>query len=102
MTVYLVHLDPPYQHAKHYLGFTKHRAGMTVAESVASRLDYHQRGQGSRLLRAAVAAGCVLKVTRIWDAGSRDDERRLKCQSSTPYCPICNPRWATNGVLSTK
>jgi hypothetical protein len=99
MPCYLVHLDPPLKHARHYLGFCEHRPGMTVAESVATRLEYHQRGQGSRLLRAAVQAGCVLQVVRIWDSGTRDQERKLKCQASTPYCPICNARWETNGVL---
>ena len=34
MSVYLLHFDPPYRHAKHYLGYTK-------AESVKARFERH-------------------------------------------------------------
>jgi hypothetical protein len=99
VAVYLIHLDPPYRHAKHYLGFTD-TSRNSPEEAVATRLEYHKAGRGSRLLRVAVQAGCVLRVVRIWDEGTRTDERRLKSHASGRYCPICNDRWATRGMLS--
>ena len=99
MPLYLIHLDPPLKHARHYLGFVQRRQDMTVDEAVATRLDYHRAGRGSRFLKAAYAAGCVLKVVRTWEDGTQNDERRLKGHSSTPLCPICNPRWEKRGRL---
>jgi hypothetical protein len=97
--LYLIHLDPPYQHARHYLGYVKVSPRFTVDESIATRLDYHRRGAGSRLLRAASRAGAVLKVVRVWPEGTQTDERRLKGHSSTRLCPICNPDWEKRGRL---
>jgi hypothetical protein len=70
-----------------------------VDECIATRVDYHRRGQGARLLKAAAAVGCVLKVVRIWEEGTQTDERRLKGHSSTRLCPICSPNWEKQGKL---
>jgi hypothetical protein len=87
--VYLICFARPFGHARHYLGFvdtTRHSA----EEALASRLAYHRSGQGSRLLRAVANAGITFEVVRTWSGATRSDERRLKCQSSTPYCPVCS------------
>ncbi len=92
-TVYLLHFDPPYvapigntgrdKVAGHYLGST--------SGDVAERLAVHVAGQGSPLVRAAVAAGCNVTVARTWP-GSKQDERRLKRRrNGRLLCPVCNP-----------
>jgi hypothetical protein len=81
-TVYLLHFDPRYRHAGHYLG-------STLVTSSADRIEAHLRGHGSPLVRAAVAAGCAVTVARTW-RGDRKLERRLKDGHNSPQlCPIC-------------
>ncbi len=80
-TVYLIHLQRPYRHARHYLGWTM---------DVERRLAEHRGGGGSPLLRAAAAAGISFEVARTWP-GDRHLERRLHRYKNTParLCPIC-------------
>lgn len=91
-TLYLLHFTPAYRApiagtdrvkvAGHYLGST--------AAPVEDRLAEHLAGRGSPLVRAAVAAGCVVELVAV-GAGTKRDERRLKRrhQHST-YCPRCS------------
>jgi hypothetical protein len=83
-TVYLIHLQRPYRHARHYLGWTL---------DVERRLAVHRAGGGSPLLRAAVAAGISFEVARTWP-GDRHLERRLHRYKNTParLCPICRSK----------
>ena len=60
ITLYLIHIEPPYKHAKHYLGVTR------GDRSVDDRLAEHRAGRGARLCRAAVGAGCTLVLARVW------------------------------------
>ena len=79
-TIYLIHLDRPYHHARHYLGLAKH---------LESRLAHHRNGTGARLLEVVGEAGIGWRVVRKW-RGSRGDERRLKNRKDSPrLCPIC-------------
>ena len=80
--VYLIHLDPPYRQAKHYLGYS---------EDISQRYFLHCAGIGARLTQVAVKAGCKLYLARIWPEQSRDFERWLKNKKNAPaLCPICN------------
>ena len=82
MAVYLLHFSPPYQHARHYLGY---------ADEVMPRVWAHRRGHGARLTQVAVDAGCGLILARVWVEGDRRLERRLKRRKDAPrLCPICN------------
>ena len=47
-TVYLIHLDRPLAHARHYLGST---------DDLERRLHEHQQANGSRMLAAVARAG---------------------------------------------
>jgi predicted GIY-YIG superfamily endonuclease len=47
-TVYLIHFDAPYKHAKHYIGWT---------EDLSSRIQSHVAGNGARLISVINAAG---------------------------------------------
>lgn len=79
-TVYLIHFEKPYQHAKHYLGFTT---------DLDARIADHRAGVGSRLLQVVNAAGIKWEVARTWP-GNRKLERQLKRRKETPaLCPLC-------------
>lgn len=92
-TVYLLHFDPPYtaptvtggvKTAGHYLGST--------AGAVEDRLAEHLAGRGSPLVRAAVRAGCDVRVVAQW-TGGRVAERNLKRgHRHARYCPVCRAR----------
>jgi len=80
--VYLLHISPPYEHARHYMGY---------ADNILARLKEHRAGRGARLTQVAVDAGCTLVLARTWEDGDRKLERRLKRRKEAPkLCPICN------------
>lgn len=80
MAVYLLHLDTPIAHAKHYLG---------SAQDLPARLARHRAGNGARLLEVAHERGITFTLARTWDGG-RELERRLKRRKNAPrLCPIC-------------
>lgn len=82
MSLYLVHLAEPFGHARHYLGYTDRQDGW--------RLSCHANGTGANMLRHVRAAGVGWTLTRVWPAGDRSLERRLKSgHSSSRYCPPC-------------
>jgi len=79
-TVYLIHLDRPYKHAGHYLGW---------ASNLDARLAHHAGGTGANLLRVARNAGIGWQLARTWN-GDRSRERQLKKQGGrSRLCPIC-------------
>ena len=108
--------DPPgqewagYRHACHYLGSTidlrvrwpEHLTGASTYDPATHK----NHGPGSRLLAAALYAGCTVELTRVWyGAQARTLEQRLKqrrkpdteslragaARSLKPLCPLCNP-----------
>ena len=79
-SVYVLHFEPAYHHARHYIGW---------ARDVDARLAEHRDGSGSPLLRAALAAGVRVELALVM-AGSRQLERRLKRWHKTgQFCPLC-------------
>jgi predicted GIY-YIG superfamily endonuclease len=79
-TVYVLHFDPAYRHARHYVGW---------AADPDARIAAHLAGHGSPLVRAAVSAGASVRVAALI-AGSRHLERRLKNWHKTgQFCPLC-------------
>lgn len=79
--VYLLHFDPPYEHARHYLGFAK---------DLGPRVNAHMHGKGARLTQVAHDAGCHMVLARVWTNGSKRLERQLKNRKNAPQlCPIC-------------
>lgn len=85
--IYILHIDPPLAHARHYVGWTKDR-------DVSRRVSQHLNQTGSRpspLVGAALAAGCTVTLARVLD-GDRTFERRIKARhGASSYCPICKP-----------
>lgn len=95
-TIYLIHLDQPMKHARHYLGF---------AIDLDARIETHRRGiaESCSFMRAVHKAKITWSVVRTWK-GSRDLEKKLKCRrprkdgsrtrggSMTRHCPLCRER----------
>lgn len=82
-TVYLIHFDEPYKHARHYTGWTP---------DLPARLEDHRKGRGARLMQVIKDAGISWHVTRTWP-GSRNLERAIKNQHNAPHlCPECTPQ----------
>ncbi len=78
--VYLIHLERPYKHARHYLGWTR---------NLTRRLAQHRAGTGARLLRAVNRCGIGWEVVRLWPGGP-EIERQLKVLKNSPrLCPVC-------------
>ena len=82
-TVYLLHLDPAYRHARHYTGWTR---------DLDARLEAHRAGQGARLMEVVKKAGGSFRLARTW-TGGRDRERAIKNRHEAPrLCPVCSPK----------
>jgi hypothetical protein len=83
-TVYLIHFDVPYAHARHYTGWT--------ASDLQGRLAEHAAGRGARLMAVITQAGIGWTLARTWE-GSRARERQLKRQGgASRRCPICRAK----------
>lgn len=85
--IYILHIEPPLAHARHYVGWTKDK-------DVSRRVKQHLTQSGrrpSKLIRAALAAG--RKVTLVGTLeGDRNFERQLKNRGgASNYCPACRP-----------
>jgi predicted GIY-YIG superfamily endonuclease len=81
--IYLLHFAQPYQHARHYTGWT---------EDLLDRLDRHARGHGARLMSVIFAAGIGFTLVRTRE-GTRAIERAVKNSGgAVRYCPLCTPR----------
>ncbi len=82
-TIYLLHLDKPLRHDKHYVG---------LAEDLAARLERHASGQRARMLAVCRERGITWRLVRTWEGG-RKFERELKNRKEAPkLCPVCNPK----------
>lgn len=85
-TVYLIHFDRPYKHAKHYVGWAK---------SLEARIAHHRNGTGARLLQVLNEAGIGWEVVRTWPNTTREFERHLKdTRHVSHYCPRDQPERA--------
>jgi len=90
MSVYILHLNTPLHHARHYTGFS------TNSRTLAERLEHHRRGSaGCRFTSVLHDLGIGFTLARVF-VGKRFDrnfERKLKnTKKVTRYCPICAGR----------
>jgi len=73
----------------HYLGW---------ADNVDGRVHLHLAGRASPLVRAAVAAGLGVALTRVWPGADRTFEAELKRRKeATRLCPACVGAGRANG-----
>ena len=86
---YLLHLEPAYKQAAHYLG---------SACGLAARLRQHGTRAGGRLMQVQREAGGSFVLARTWPGG-RAVETYLKAQKQgSRLCPLCCPA-TQRGVL---
>lgn len=92
MTVYVLHFDPPYKHARHYIGFCE--------GTVEKRFERHCNGNGNPLVKAAKNAGSKITVAHVFEGASRTFERQLKNRRDVcKWCKLCGrkqrkvPKW---------
>lgn len=80
--VYLIHLDKPLAHARHYIGFTN---------NLTQRMHDHELGtRGAKFLKAVRDKGINFRVVRTWPDGDRNFERKLhNRKKSGDLCPVC-------------
>ena len=80
-TVYLIHLDVPYKHARHYTGWTL---------DLDARLQAHRDGRGARLMEVITAAAITWQLPvpgradATASARSRTGTRPPGCARSAP------------------
>jgi predicted GIY-YIG superfamily endonuclease len=83
MGVYLLHVDPPFNNRRHYIGYTK-------GDSPDRRLLSHQKGVGCKYTKRLVKEGCKLSLAYFWPTGDMKFEYFLKRLGVTKYwCPVC-------------
>lgn len=84
--LYLLHFEPPYRHAGHYLGWS-----ISIERRVGEHLDRGARS--SPLVRAALDAGSSVTLARVWISRGRLEERRMKAQGGlSRHCPLCRAK----------
>ncbi len=82
--VYEVHIEPPVEHARHYIG----RSPDGGVAGLVRRLAKHGTSEGARLLQVAKERGSTWHLVRTWEGDGRK-ERQLKTRSGALYCPEC-------------
>jgi len=91
--LYLLHFDPPYRHARHYLGYAVGTGrGREYADTQARcvLLGAHE------LVMAAQANMVGIEVADVWVGEGRATQRRMRANGSlSRFCPICRAsgRW---------
>jgi len=86
VTVYLIHFDAPYKHARHYCGKT--------ILAVEERLIEHLTSQtnAAALMKRVAALGIGWTLARTWENVPPSFEYRVKNQGGLArVCPICTP-----------
>lgn len=82
VTVYLIHFDSPYRHARHYIGVTD--------GDINERIARHRAGNGARLIQVIQQAGITWRLAKIWEHAPRQFERALKARKGAHrFCPVC-------------
>lgn len=88
MTVYILHLDTPLHHARHYVGFSQNGRTLTA------RIEHHRNGTARcSFTNALHRVGITFTLARVFKGADRHYERSLKnTKNVSYYCPICNPK----------
>lgn len=90
-TVYLLHFEQPFRHARHYIGFTS-------APDPDVRLTEQLRGGGANLIKHVIAAGIPILLAKEWPAVPQAFEYQLKNRGgAAKTCPICRAERAARG-----
>ena len=83
MAVYLLHIDPPLRHSRHYIGYARR-------DQLEERIKRHCAGTGGVLPREAVKRGSTITVARVWLNAPQAFERYVKKHGgASRWCPLC-------------
>jgi hypothetical protein len=95
MSLYLLHLEPRYKHAGHYLGFTPE---LRVERRAREHMDGVEH-KASPLVLAALKAGCTVVISRRWEGAQYDRkaERAKKSRGHARLCPLCRQQIRKGG-----
>ena len=87
MSLYLLHLEPRYKHAGHYLGWTP---DLRVNRRAMEHID-GVKHKASPLVLAALNAGSTVVIARRWEGQEfdRKAERAKKHRGHARLCPLC-------------
>jgi hypothetical protein len=96
MSLYLLHFDPPYRHAGHYLGFTP---DLQVDRRAREHMDGVEH-KASPLVLAALNAGSTIVISRRWEGPQYDRkaERAKKTRGHARLCPLCRQQIRKGGA----
>lgn len=83
--LYLLHFEPRYRHAGHYLGYAKRSIRDYARQVIAgTRFAPHP------LVEHALLAGCTVTIAAVYPGHDRADRRRMRARGSLArICPIC-------------
>lgn len=88
--LFLLHFDPPYHHARHYIGYAVGTGrGRAYAKAVASgtAIGPHE------LVMAAQWSGCEISVVDVFVGEGRTLQRRMRAAHGlSRFCRICIER----------
>lgn len=85
--LFLLHFEPAYHHARHYLGYSK---GLGRGRHYAEQIARNVKIGPHELVMAVQAAGCEISVADVWVGASRPEQRRMRSNGSlSRFCPIC-------------
>lgn len=85
--LYLLHFDPPYKHARHYLGYA---VGLGRGRKYASDQADGLAIGAHELVMAAQWGGCEITVADVLYGEGRDTQRRMRRNGSlSRFCPVC-------------
>lgn len=85
--LYLLHFDPPYRHARHYLGYaigTGRGRSYAKAQAEGMAIGAHE------LVQAAQWGGVVISVADVLVGEGRATQRAMRSSHNLArHCPIC-------------
>jgi len=85
--LFLLHFEPPYKHARHYLGYAVGTGrGSSYAKAIArgTAIGPHE------LVMAAQWAGCTITVADVFEGAGRAVQRTMRASHHLHrFCPIC-------------
>jgi hypothetical protein len=107
--VYLIHLNVPYKHAQHYIGYAESSIANRILEHVTTiceppirplgETSWVRYGKGSKFLGVLNYLKIDWILARVWEAQDRTFERRLKnWKNSSLLCPVCRGEEAYNNM----
>jgi hypothetical protein len=86
--IYVIHMQEPFYHARHYVGFAEYN--IDGSSSLAERIQEHRHGKGSRLLSAVNKAGIAWDVVMVVSGNMLTERFLHKRKHTSEFCPVCS------------